>query len=149
MLSGRRNKQACWSSISPTQQPQPTTHLPAIRCRFVKSKDTAQQSKRKAWCTFHCLPLSLPVITKTQPSRTFENWHASYFAFSTALQLSMVAREKPIHGRDVSAQQHLWLDTIGERYMCSFICKEEILCSRGEQHRARSFTRPLPLLHLV
>lgn len=60
----------------------------------------------------------------------------------------MVAREKSIHSRDVSTQRHLGLNTMGERYMCSFICKEETLCSRQEQHRARSFTRPLPLLHL-
>lgn len=61
----------------------------------------------------------------------------------------MVARQKSIHSRDVSTQQHLWLNTMREKYMCSFICKEEILCSTLEQNRARSFTRSLLSLHLL
>lgn len=98
---------------------------------------------------FTACPCLLPVITNPQPSRTFKNWHAWYFALSTALPPSMVARQKSIHSRDVSTQQHLWLNTMREKYMCSFICKEEILCSTLEQNRARSFTRSLLSLHLL
>lgn len=119
----------------------PTTH-----CKLLKSTDAAQQSKR----TSDCLSLSLPpVITNTQTSRTFGNRQALHFAWSTALQPSTVAREKSVHSGDVSAQQHLWLDTMAGRCVCSFICKEGILCITQEQHTARSSTGSLLLLHLL
>lgn len=122
-----------------------TAHHHTTHCIFVKPTDTEQQVS----ALFTVCPCLLPVITNTQPSQTLKNWHAQDSALSTALQLSVVAREKSIHSRDVSTQQHLWLNTVGDRHMCSFICKEAILHSTQEQQRARIFTRPLPLQHLL
>lgn len=123
-------------------------HSPIIKQLIVHFKACRHSGAR---VTLHCLNLSIPRDYKYPAKSNIQNlqFFAQYYALNTALQLSVVSREKSIHSRDVSNKQHPWLNTMRDRYMCSFIYKMVIHYSTQEQHRARRFTRSLPLLHLL
>lgn len=99
--------------------------------------------------TLHCLSLSIPHDYKYPAKSNIKKLACLVLCIKYSIT-AISGFQREVYAQQRCQQQAASLVEYNEnRYTCSFICKMVIHCSRQEQHRAESFTRSLPLLHLL